>query len=81
MHIWHTHNVIEVGTSEQFFLAPYAQRDNPQDMHYSRDMAPSLPSATTHKDHARELFETRVNGYREAQDASAYQRATERTFL
>lgn len=78
---WHTHNVIEVGTFENFLPALYEQRLSPEAVSYSKPMncASSYPSSQEAYDLC--LFEQRMQGYKEAGDVHRYQGLDSKTFL
>lgn len=60
---WQRHNVIEVGTFENFLPALFAQKDDLSSLEYARDMNPDLPPPDTQQGHDRALFENRLSGY------------------
>ena len=78
---WQTHNVIEVGTFENFLPPLYAQRHDPANLRYSPDMNPvgPLPEGTT--GYSRDRFHTRIAGFREAADPFGYQGYRAASFL
>ena len=77
---WHRHNVIEVGTFENFLPNIYAQRhQKTPEFRISMDSAANYAE----QDHGfdRALFETRMDGYRSARNPSEYQAYDEQTFI
>ncbi len=78
---WHTHNAIEAGTFENFLPALYEQRHVAKAMKYAKAMnaASSFQRSTEACDPT--LFEQRMKGYEEAEDAHAYQGYQNKTFL
>lgn len=78
---WHLHNVIEVGTFENFLPALFAQRDDRQNLAYSKDMNPIGPDANEQVGFDQALFEKRVQGYRDSVDAHEFQGWEQPTFL
>ncbi|MEL6180108.1 MAG: hypothetical protein AAFS10_14205, partial [Myxococcota bacterium] len=78
---WHTHNAIEVGVFENFLPGLWAQRDDLSSMRYAKSMNPDLPSPATQTGYSKELFEQRLAGYAEADNAFEYLQPTDPTFL
>ena len=78
---WQLHNTIEVGTFENFLPALYAQRDDLSGLTYARSMNPMAGVDEVQSAHAPDLFEDRVNGFRRAKNAFAYQRPEAPSFL
>lgn len=78
---WQRHNVIEVGTFENFLPALYEQRDAVTSLEYAREMNPDLPSPDTQQGYARELFESRLGGYRNTNSPYAFQQYQNSSFL
>ncbi|MEM8569350.1 MAG: hypothetical protein AAGG56_00455 [Pseudomonadota bacterium] len=78
---WHRHNVIEVGTFENFLPALFAQKDNLSSLEYARDMSPDLPSPDTQLGHDRTLFENRLSGYVNTDTPHAFQQYQGPSFL
>ncbi|MEM1113945.1 MAG: hypothetical protein AAGI11_18670 [Pseudomonadota bacterium] len=78
---WHTHNVIEVGTFENFLPSLYEQRDTPGQVKYAKSMngADSYQHSTRAFD--TRLFEERMAGYQGAKSAHDYQAIYSETFL
>ncbi|MEM7131583.1 MAG: hypothetical protein AAF702_35040 [Chloroflexota bacterium] len=79
--VWHQHNVEEVGTFENFLPALYAQRHDLDNLHYEKSMNPGLSSPTTQTGFSKELFESRVSGYKSARDGYEYQDGLAPTFI
>lgn len=61
---WQRHNVIEVGTFENFLPALFAQKDSLSSLEYARDINPEVESPETQKGYDRALFESRLSGYK-----------------
>ena len=78
---WHRHNVIEVGTFENFLPALFAQRDDLSTLEYARDMKPDLPSPASQQGHDKALFEKRLSGYRNTKTPHQYQQYQSASFL
>lgn len=78
---WQRHNVIEVGTFENFLPALYAQKDNLSSLEYSRDMNPDLPSPDTQQGYDGGLFERRLLGYRNTNTPYKFQQYQSASFL
>ncbi|MEM1160178.1 MAG: hypothetical protein AAGJ28_04540, partial [Pseudomonadota bacterium] len=78
---WQRHNVIEVGTFENFLPALFAQKDTPAALAYARDMDPDLPPPDTQQGFDSALFERRLNGYRNADNPHAFQQYQNASFL
>lgn len=78
---WQRHNVIEVGTFENFLLALFAQKKRLSSLEYSRDMNPDLPSPELQQGHDKALFESRLRGYSKAQDPYEFQQYQSASFL
>ncbi len=70
---WHRHNVIEVGTFENFLPALYPQRHNTGPLEYRLEMNPAASGEEAQQAHSLELFKQRVAGYREAARPFDYQ--------
>ncbi|MEO1556382.1 MAG: hypothetical protein AAFS01_08105 [Pseudomonadota bacterium] len=71
---WHRHNVIEVGTFENFLPALFAQRSTPESLEYQPDMAPDLPPSEIQEGFDRSFFEGRVKAYSSGSNPYAVQR-------
>ena len=78
---WQRHNVIEVGTFENFLPALFAQKDDLSQLEYARDMNPDLPSAEAQQGHDRALFEKRLDGYMHTDTPFGFQQYQGRSFL
>lgn len=78
---WHLHNVVEVGTFENFLPALFAQRNELSSLSYSRDMNPSLPPPHSQQGYDRALFESRLNGYSETRTPYLFQEYADASFL
>ena len=78
---WQRHNVIEVGTFENFLPALFAQKYDLAALEYSRDMNPNLPSPDTQRGHDRALFENRIAGYVRSNAPYEFQRYGDKSFL
>ncbi|MEQ8824696.1 MAG: hypothetical protein RIC14_10005 [Filomicrobium sp.] len=78
---WQRHNVIEVGTFENFLPALYAQKERLSKLEYAPDMNSIDDQAQPQAAFSRSLFEERVRGYREADDPSRFQQCTDASFL
>ncbi|MEM6384481.1 MAG: hypothetical protein AAF739_17575 [Pseudomonadota bacterium] len=78
---WHRHNVIEVGTFENFLPALFAQKDDLTSLQYSRDMNPHLPSPDTQEGYDRALFDRRLEGYVRSNSPFEFERYEHATFL
>ena len=78
---WHTHNVIEVGTFENFLPALYEQRHSPDMISYSKSMNCASSYQTSKEAYDPSLFEQRMQGYKESGNAHSYQGFDGKTFL
>ncbi|MEM9349877.1 MAG: hypothetical protein AAGA47_06425 [Pseudomonadota bacterium] len=78
---WERHNVIEVGTFENFLPSLYAQRDKGGALTYARDMDPMKGVSDTQSAHSTDLFQTRVAGYQASKTPHALQAYDKTTFL
>lgn len=78
---WQRHNVIEVGTFENFLAPLYGQRERRSTLEYAPDMNPmgKVPDAQTGFN--RQLFTERLTGYRQAGNPNRYQRFDKASFL
>ena len=77
---WQTHNVIEVGTFENFLPSLYAQRDKGQLLSYEKNLNKAA-SPANQDGHDKELFEERISGYKRTEDPNDYQGFLRPTFL
>lgn len=78
---WQRHNVIEVGTFENFLPRLFAQKGAGASLEYAREMNPDLPSAETQTGHDRALFDRRLGGFANADDPFAFQQYPSASFL
>ena len=78
---WHRHNVIEVGTFENFLPALFAQKETPDSLEYTPEMAPDLPSPETQQGFDRSFHERRVKDYADGNNPYAVQRYDGPSFL
>ncbi len=76
---WQRHNVIEVGTFENFLPALFAQDQST--LEYAPDMNPNLPPPETQQGHDLPLFESRRKGYLETDAPHRFQQYEEVSFL
>ena len=70
---WQMHNAIEVGTFENFLPAIYEQREDKENLEYSRSMNSISNDGPPQVGFDRTLFEHRVQGYRDAKDVHQFQ--------
>lgn len=78
---WQRHNVIEVGTFENFLPALFAQNLTGSPLEYTREMNPDLPSPDTQQGYDKALFDSRLNGYRNTDAPYAFQQYKDASFL
>ena len=78
---WQRHNVIEVGTFENFLPALFAQKDDLSSLEYARDMNPKLESPDTQNGYDRALFESRLSGYMKTDAPHEFQQYQSASFL
>lgn len=78
---WQRHNVIEVGTFENFLPALFHQKDDIQSLVYRPDMAPDLPSSQTNQGFDQALFQRRLDGYKDSKDPYSWQGYDRSSFL
>ena len=76
---WQRHNVIEIGTFENFLPVLFAQREDLSNLTYSRPQDPAPKGAQ--QGHDRVLFDARVKGFASATDAYAFQAFDQPSFL
>ena len=76
---WQRHNVIEVGTFENFLPVLFAQKDDLSTLSYSRDQDPTPQGAQ--EGHDRALFDARVKGFADAPDPYVFQSYDKPSFL
>lgn len=77
---WQTHNVIEVGTFENFLPPLFAQREQGNDLSYERGMN-EAPSPVDQLGYDRALFDERIEGYKRTDNPHYYQAYSDPTFL
>ncbi|MEM6808356.1 MAG: hypothetical protein AAF574_03895, partial [Pseudomonadota bacterium] len=77
---WQTHNVIEVGTFENFLPALYAQREQGILLDYEKSMN-AAQSPASQVGYNRDLFLERLRGYTEAVDPHRHQAFQAASFL
>ncbi|MEM6583692.1 MAG: hypothetical protein AAF699_20605 [Pseudomonadota bacterium] len=78
---WHTHNVIEVGTFENFLPSLYEQKDKQNRVKYSMSMNRAALYQQSTNAYDSRLFEERMAGYRDAKNTHDYQAIYSETFL
>lgn len=78
---WQLHNAIEVGTFENFLPPLYAQRDSLSDLVYSKSMDPMAGHTEARFAHDPSLFQSRIEGYKSAKNAFAFQQSEQPSFL
>lgn len=78
---WLTHNTIEVGVFENFLPALFEQRDNLDNLTYSKEMNTIPQGPNGQKGFSKSLFDERVRGYTESKNAFQYQGVTEKSIL
>ena len=78
---WQRHNVIEVGTFENFLPALYAQKGNPKALEYAREMNPILEEPNPQLAFDRVLFEQRIDGYRRTDRPHEFQQYESASFI
>ncbi|MEM8555009.1 MAG: hypothetical protein AAGF71_09345 [Pseudomonadota bacterium] len=78
---WQTHNVIEVGTFENFLAPLCAQSSDPTSLHYHPDMNPVVEPTAERGGYDRNLLAARVEAYRQTDDPYQVQAFAERSFL
>lgn len=76
---WQRHNVIEVGTFENFLPVLFAQKEDLSNLTYNRDQDPA-PQGLQHG-HDKALFDARAKGFATAPDAYAFQAFDKPSFL
>ncbi len=70
---WQRHNVIEVGTFENFLPVLFNQRQDLSQLVYSPEMDPMKDNKEMQAGFSQEIFDERLNGYRETSDPYKYQ--------
>ncbi|MEL6467916.1 MAG: hypothetical protein AAFQ58_23380, partial [Pseudomonadota bacterium] len=78
---WHRHNVIEVGTFENFLPALFAQRDDLATLEYAREMNPVQPEQEPQVGYDKSLFESRLRGYENSNSPYKFQQYQSSSFL
>ncbi|MEM9330824.1 MAG: hypothetical protein AAGA53_05830 [Pseudomonadota bacterium] len=78
---WHRHNVIEVGTFENFLPALFNQKNSFSSLEYTPAMSPDLPSPETQQGHDKALFERRLRGYANTNKPHVFQQFRSASFL
>lgn len=80
---WITHNTIEVGVFENFLPALYNQRNELDNLQYSKSMNPiTLDMASQdQKGFDKNLFEERLKGYEQSDNAFDYQNGIGKSIL
>ncbi|MEO0556455.1 MAG: hypothetical protein AAF149_24950 [Bacteroidota bacterium] len=78
---WLTHNAIEVGVFENFLPAIYEQRNDLTNLHYAKHMNSVTESPKKLRGFNQSLFDSRLKGYKESEDAFIFQGITEKSFL
>ena len=78
---WRRHNVIEVGTFENFLPVLFKQRADVSALHYSSTMAPDFSAEPQQSAFSSELFQQRIDGYKTAKNSYAYQGYDQPTFI
>ncbi|MEL6256607.1 MAG: hypothetical protein AAFR87_31690, partial [Bacteroidota bacterium] len=72
---WITHNVIEVGTFENFLPVLFSQRGDLNNLTYSKSMNPISKDLASERQTGfdQQLFEKRLQGYEQSENAFIYQ--------
>lgn len=78
---WHRHNVIEVGTFENFLPALYEQRHQLDSLEYARDMNPMKNNTASQTGFSQTVFDDRVADYRNSKNPSQLQAYDKPSFL
>lgn len=78
---WITHNTIEVGVFENFLPPIYQQRNNLEQIYYSKDMNPISEPSISLSSYNEKLVKERLAGYEKSTNAFTYQRGLEQSFL
>ena len=76
---WQRHNMIEVGTFENFLPMLFAQKDNLSTLSFIRDQDPAPQGVQ--QGHDRALFDAGVKGFATAQDPFEFQAYDKPAFL
>lgn len=77
---WQTHNVIEVGTFENFLPSLFAQRDQGNSLRYEQH-SNNAPSPAEQTGYDKEFFATRLAGFQQTDNPHDYQGFLRPTFL
>ncbi|MEO0412488.1 MAG: hypothetical protein AAF221_11695 [Pseudomonadota bacterium] len=78
---WQRHNVIEVGTFENFLAPLYEQHQRGKPLEYTPDMNAAAFPDVPQTGFDRSLFDRRLAGYRQTHQPSKYQRFDQASFL
>lgn len=78
---WQRHNVIEVGTFENFIPALYDQRNKSSGLEYSPGMSSVGEDLAPQTAFSRQLFDQRLQSYRQSDDPSRVQGYDKASFL
>ena len=78
---WHRHNVIEVGTFENFLPAIFSQRGELDRLKYELSMDSAAAFEVQNSGYSKDLFERRMLGYIRADNPFCYQSFDKATFL
>ncbi len=78
---WQRHNVIEVGTFENFLPALFAQKDKLSDLTYAPDMNPMNADSDEQTAFDTTLFARRLDGYRQTSAPSQFQKYDRTSFI
>jgi len=80
---WITHNTIEVGVFENFLPALYSQRNDLDNLHYSKSMNPITHEIASQDQEGfdKYLFEERLKGYKLSENAFDYQNGIGKSIL
>ncbi|MEM7283652.1 MAG: hypothetical protein AAF438_18710 [Pseudomonadota bacterium] len=78
---WQRHNVIEVGTFENFLPALFAQKHSLEALEYAREMNPTFKDAAPQRPLDQTLFEQRIHGYRNTDRPHGFQNYEAPSFL
>lgn len=68
---WHRHNVIEVGTFENFLPALFEQKDDLNSLEYSPEMKPNPPLPEAQQGFDQSLFKRRFTAYSKTESPHA----------
>ncbi|MEM8490083.1 MAG: hypothetical protein AAGC91_08155 [Pseudomonadota bacterium] len=77
---WQTHNIVEVGTFENFLPSLFAQREQGNQLHYEKGLN-NAPSVAGQSGFDEVLFAERLEGYKRATDPHEYQGFLRPSFL